>query len=231
MNKESSLNLKKPIKLKYHAEIDGLRAFAVLSVVFYHAFPNFLKGGFIGVDIFFVISGFLITSHIFEHLNKGSFSFLDFFSRRVKRIFPALSIVMVSSLAFGALVLLPNEYSQLGKHVASGAVFILNNIVASEISYFDNVSETKPMLHLWSLAVEEQFYIIWPIILWAAWKNKINLLLITAFLAIFSFLINTNLINSKPDENFFWSIGRFWELLSGSIFAWFLVYRKIKFFT
>jgi len=142
-------------KSTYRSEIDGLRAFAVLSVVAFHAFPSWLKGGFVGVDIFFVISGFLITSHIFENLDKGHFSFTDFFSRRIRRIFPALIIVMASSLAFGCFALLADEFAQLGKHVASGAAFITNFILVDEISYFDNTTETKSMLLLCSLAVEE----------------------------------------------------------------------------
>ena len=102
----------------YRSEIDGLRAFAVLSVIGFHAFPTWFKGGFVGVDVFFVISGFLITCNIFDRLNKNTFSFTDFFCRRVRRIFPALILVMISSLAFGSLVLFSDEFSQLSKHVA-----------------------------------------------------------------------------------------------------------------
>ena len=212
-------------KTKYHPEIDGLRAFAVLSVVAYHAFPNLFKGGFTGVDIFFVISGFLITSHIFESLDKGKFSFTDFFRRRIRRIFPALIAVMFFSLVFGWFSLLGEELSQLGKHVASGAVFIINFILVNESGYFDNAAETKPMLHLWSLAVEEQFYIVWPLILWISWKLKFNLLLVTILIGLFSFYINLNFVKTYPTEMFFWSLGRFWELLSGSVLAWFFLYK------
>ena len=168
-------------KSSYRAEIDGLRAFAVLSVVAFHTFPSWLKGGFIGVDIFFVISGFLITTNIFENLNKGQFSFIDFFSRRIRRIFPALIIVMVSSLIFGWFVLLSDDLNQLGKHIAGGTAFVSNFIFAEEVGYFDTQAEYKPMLHLWSLAVEEQFYIFWPLTLWIAWKLKQNLLFLCFF--------------------------------------------------
>ena len=106
---------------RYRADIDGLRAIAVLSVVGYHAFPNLVKGGFIGVDIFFVISGFLISTIIFTSLQQGNFSFLEFYSRRIKRIFPALIIVLIACFALGWYVLLPDEYKQLGKHIAGGA--------------------------------------------------------------------------------------------------------------
>ena len=117
-------------------------------MVAFHAFPSWLKGGFIGVDVFSVISGFLITSHIIENLDKGHFSFTDFLGRRVRRIFPALILVMACSLAFGWFALLADEFAQIGKHVASSAVFITNFILVNESGYFDNAAETKPMLHL-----------------------------------------------------------------------------------
>jgi peptidoglycan/LPS O-acetylase OafA/YrhL len=121
---------------------------------------------------------------------------------------------------------LADEYAQLGKHVASGAAFILNFILVDESGYFDNAAETKPMLHLWSLAVEEQFYIIWPLVLWFAWKRQFNLLIITLFVALLSFYLNLKFVVSKPTETFFWPVGRFWELLSGSILAWLLLYKR-----
>ena len=227
MNQVNQVNQSSPYKSSYRSEIDGLRAFAVLSVVAFHAFPSLLKGGFIGVDVFFVISGFLITSHIFEKLDKGQFSFTDFFGRRIRRIFPALILVMACSLAFGWFALLADEFAQLGKHVVSGAAFITNFIlVVDESGYFDNAAETKPMLHLWSLAVEEQFYIVWPLVLWLAWKRKFNLLTITILVAVVSFYLNLRFVKSHPTETFFWPVGRFWELLSGSILAWLLLYKS-----
>ncbi|PAR48244.1 acyltransferase [Vibrio metoecus] len=219
------MNRTLPHKSDYRPEIDGLRAFAVISVVIFHAFPSWLKGGFIGVDIFFVISGFLITSHIFEKLNKGQFSFIDFFSHRIKRIFPTLSLVMGCSLVFGWFVLLSDEYAQLGKHIASGAVFIINFILVGEHGYFDNATETKPMLHLWSLAVEEQFYIFWPLILWMAWKCKLNLLITTISVAAISFFLNLYFVSDFSTEVFFLPIFRFWEILSGSLLAWLNIYK------
>ncbi len=212
--------------MKYRAEIDGLRAFAVLSVVAFHVFPTWLKGGFIGVDIFFVISGYLITRMIFEDFDKGTFSFADFFGRRVRRIFPALLIVMVASLTFGWFVLFADGYAQLGKHVASGAAFILNFVLANEAGYFDNSAEVKPMLHLWSLSVEEQFYIIWPLILWLAWKFNFNFLLVSIIVACISFALNMKFADAEPVKVFYWSAGRFWELLSGSMLAWILLYQR-----
>ena len=155
---------------KYRPDIDGLRAIAVLSVVIFHAFPNSLKSGFIGVDIFFVISGYLISSIIFENIDRGSFSFAQFYGRRIKRIFPALSLVLLSCLVFGWFGLLGDEFKQLGKHMAAGAGFVSNFFFWQESGYFNNAAETKPLLHLWSLAIEEQFYIVWPLLVWV-WRK------------------------------------------------------------
>ena len=208
-------------KSGYRAEIDGLRAFAVLSVVAFHALPDLFPGGFIGVDVFFVISGFLISAHIFEKLGEKTFSFSDFFKRRIRRIFPALIVVMASTLMFGKLVLLSDEYKELGLHAASAAAFVINFLLASEVGYFDSAAELKPMLHLWSLSVEEQFYIIWPLLLWIAWKCKSNLLIIAVSILVLSFVYSLNSISTKPVETFFWPFSRFWELLAGSVLAWF----------
>jgi peptidoglycan/LPS O-acetylase OafA/YrhL len=158
----SNLHMEHP---KYRPDIDGLRAVAVLSVVAFHAFPAWIKGGFTGVDVFFVISGFLISTIIFENLNRGTFSFGQFYARRIKRIFPALLLVLIASFSFGWFALLSDEYKQLGKHIAAGAGFTSNLLLWREAGYFDNSSDTKPLLHLWSLGIEEQFYIVWPFIL------------------------------------------------------------------
>ena len=144
---------------KYRPDIDGLRAIAVGSVLVYHAFPSLLPGGFIGVDIFFVISGFLITTILLQSLAAGDFSYRDFYARRIRRIFPALLLVLLATLAFGWYVLLPGEFSQLGKQITGGAAFFANLVFLGESGYFDATAETKPLLHLWSLGIEEQFYI------------------------------------------------------------------------
>lgn len=143
---EVNKNLTHP---KYRSDIDGLRAIAVLSVVIYHAFPNFLKGGFVGVDIFFVISGFLISTIIFENLNNNSFSFATFYSRRIRRIFPALIIVLITTIIFGFYVLFSDEFQQLGRHIIGGTTFSSNFTLLKESGYFDTASELKPLLHLW----------------------------------------------------------------------------------
>ncbi len=204
---------------KYRPDIDGLRAIAVLSVVAFHAFPTWMKGGFIGVDVFFVISGFLISTIIFENLERGTFSFAEFYYRRIKRIFPALIIVLSSCLIFGWFSLLPEELNQLGKHILGGASFVSNLVLWSESGYFDNSAETKPLLHLWSLGIEEQFYIVWPFLVWAAWKRNINIFQVIILFFIVSFILNIWLIHTNPVATFFSPLTRFWELLCGSLLA------------
>lgn len=210
----------------YRPDIDGLRAVAVLAVVAFHAFPSWIRGGFIGVDVFFVISGYLISTIIFENLDKGTFSFSEFYTRRIKRIFPALLLVLITCIAFGWFTLLADEYKQLGKHIAAGAGFISNFTLWNETGYFDNSAETKPLLHLWSLGIEEQFYIVWPLLLWFAWKRKFNLLTITIVVAIASFVLNIKGIKHDMVATFYSPQTRFWELLSGSLLAWVTLYKK-----
>ncbi len=211
---------------KYRPDIDGLRAVAVLTVVAFHAFPSSVRGGYIGVDVFFVISGYLISTIIFENLDKGTFSFAEFYARRIKRIFPALLLVLIVSFAFGWFELLADEYKQLGKHIAAGAGFISNFTLWSEAGYFDNSAETKPLLHLWSLGIEEQFYIVWPLLLWFAWKRKFNLFTITIAVAIATFILSVKGVKQDLVATFYSPQTRFWELLSGSILAWITLYKK-----
>ncbi|SFD16607.1 acyltransferase family protein [Massilia yuzhufengensis] len=202
--------------LAYRRDIDGLRAVAVLAVVIFHAFPAVLRGGFIGVDIFFVISGFLISSILLRELQQGVFSFAGFYARRVKRIFPALILVIAACLAFGWLALFPDEYEQLGKHVVGGAGFAANFFYWAQVGYFDTASDTKPLLHLWSLGIEEQFYILWPVVLLAAWRLRLNLLMVAAVLAMVSFAVNVGFIAQHPTATFYSPASRAWELLLGA---------------
>lgn len=214
---------------KYRPDIDGLRAIAVLAVVVFHAFPGGLKGGFIGVDIFFVISGYLISTIIFQNLEQGSFSFAEFYARRIKRIFPALILVLVASYGFGWFALFADEYKQLGKHIAAGAGFVSNFLLWSEAGYFDDAAEIKPLLHLWSLGIEEQFYLLWPLLLWLAWQRNFNLLTITVLLAIASFYVNFTGVNNHPVSTFYAPQSRFWELSCGSLLAWLTLYKRLAF--
>lgn len=211
---------------KYRPDIDGLRAIAVLSVVAFHAFPSSIKGGFIGVDIFFVISGFLISTILFENLDRGTFSFAEFYARRIKRIFPALLLVLIATYAFGWFALLAEEYKQLGKHIAAGVGFMSNIVLWKEAGYFDNAAETKPLLHLWSLGIEEQFYLVWPLLLWLAFKQRFNLVTITIVLTIVSFYLNVNGVEKDAVATFYSPQTRLWELLCGSLLAWATLYKK-----
>jgi peptidoglycan/LPS O-acetylase OafA/YrhL len=203
----------------YRPDIDGLRAIAVLSVVAFHAFPELARGGFVGVDIFFVISGYLITSILIRNLEGGNFSFLQFYSRRIRRIFPALLLVLMTCLAFGAFALFTDELQQLGKHVAGGAGFVSNLVLWNESGYFDNSADTKPLLHLWSLGIEEQFYIAWPFLLWVAFRLRLNLLLAISALAGISFALNTHGVKINSIATFYSPQTRFWELLCGALLA------------
>lgn len=214
---------------KYRADIDGLRAIAVLAVVIFHAFPSALRGGFIGVDIFFVISGFLISTIIYENVRNETFSFRDFYSRRIRRIFPALLVVITATFLFGFFILSPDEFSALGKLVAAGIGFVANLVLWSEAGYFDAATETKPLLHLWSLGIEEQFYIIWPLLLIFAWKRKVSLLIVTIIVLLTSFSFNIFNIKTDPVATFYSPLTRIWELLFGSVLAWILVFKKDAF--
>jgi peptidoglycan/LPS O-acetylase OafA/YrhL len=204
----------------YRPDIDGLRAIAVLSVVIFHAFPRAAQGGFVGVDVFFVISGFLITSIIVGNLDRGTFSFREFYARRIRRIFPALILVSSASLALGSFVLLADEYRQLGKHVAAGAGFVSNFIFWQEANYFDSAADTKILLHLWSLGVEEQYYAIWPALVWAAWKKHLNLLTLFFTIWAVSFFANVHTVGQNAAAAFYSPQSRFWELLTGGLLAY-----------
>ena len=202
----------------YRPDIDGLRAVAVLLVVGFHAFPSMVPGGFSGVDIFFVISGFLITSIIVEALLQGRFSFAVFYMRRVRRIFPALLTVLAFCLGVGWLYCTADEYRSLGKHVAAGAAFVSNLALMQESGYFDQAAETKPLLHLWSLGVEEQFYMILPPMLWVAWRLRTGMLPAVIAIASLSFWLAVSGI-FDPTVRFFSPQTRFWELMAGSLLA------------
>ncbi len=210
---------------KYRPDIDGLRAIAVLSVVGYHAFPKWVPGGFIGVDVFFVISGFLISTIIFGNLERDNFSYIEFYARRIKRIFPALLVVFLPTLVVGWYVLFSDEFSQLGKHVAAGAGFVSNIILWGEAGYFDTIAKTKPLLHLWSLGIEEQFYILWPLLLGLVWHRKFNFLLTTLLVTLVSFAINIYWVNSDPTADFYSPFSRIWELMAGGILAYIVLHR------
>ncbi|WP_412179685.1 acyltransferase family protein [Variovorax paradoxus] len=203
----------------YRADIDGLRAVAVLAVVFFHAFPRAVPGGFIGVDVFFVISGFLITSILLRAQAEGRFSYRDFYARRVRRIFPALLLVLAAVLAFGWWVLLDDEFRTLGRQAGGGAFFVANLVFWREAGYFDAAAELKPLLHLWSLGIEEQFYLLWPVLIALSWRRRWPLLRVLWLVAIASFAINVLGIHSHRGASFYSPLSRAWELAAGGIVA------------
>lgn len=220
---------KYPSHSKYRPDIDGLRAIAVLSVVAFHAFPSLFPGGFVGVDVFFVISGFLISTIIFSNLDSQSFSFSDFYARRVKRIFPALLVVLIACYAFGWFSLINHEFKELGGHIAGGAGFVSNLLLWSESGYFDSAAETKVLLHLWSLGIEEQFYIFWPLLMWAAFRKGLNLMTVVVLVGTISFVLNITGVNTNSEATFYSPQTRFWELLIGSGLAYLTLYQRAFF--
>jgi peptidoglycan/LPS O-acetylase OafA/YrhL len=208
---------------RYRADVDGLRALAVLSVVGYHAFPRVIRGGFVGVDVFFVISGYLISGLILDDLALGRFSYRRFYARRFRRIFPALIVVLAACLVYGGLMLAPDEFRELGKQAAAGAGFSSNLLQWSQAGYFDQRATTKPLLHLWSLGVEEQFYIAWPILLvlaYGAGRGARRVKYLCVGLALVSFASNIALTHTAPSAAFYLPVPRFWELLLGALLAY-----------
>jgi peptidoglycan/LPS O-acetylase OafA/YrhL len=210
---------------KYRPDIDGLRAIAILSVVTFHAAPGRLPSGFIGVDVFFVISGFLITSIIVGGLSHDRFSFIEFYVRRIKRILPALSLVLLSCLGAGFLFLTDDEAAGLGKHIAAGAGFVSNLTLWNESGYFDSSADFKPLLHLWSLGIEEQFYIFWPLLLWLASGRRAHYLALTVAIVLASFALNVYQTGSNPVAAFYSPLPRLWELLLGGGLAYWMATR------
>ncbi|HEX7220191.1 MAG TPA: acyltransferase, partial [Burkholderiales bacterium] len=200
----------------YRPDVDGLRAVAVLAVLAFHAFPSLAPGGFTGVDVFFVISGYLISGIILDDIERSRFSVAYFYWRRIRRIFPALVLVLAACLAIGWVVLLPDEYLQLGRQVAAGAGFLANVALWMQAGYFDWAAEMKPLLHLWSLGVEEQYYLAWPLLLYAFRRHALALIVA---MGVASFALNLYMTAVAPSAAFYLPFTRFWELLIGSYLA------------
>ena len=203
----------------YRADIDGLRAVAVLAVLAFHVAPRWLPAGFVGVDIFFALSGFLITGIILDGLTQQRFSFAGFYRRRIRRIFPALAIVLAASFALAWAILLPREMVDFARHAFAGAGFFANFQLLHEHGYFNPAADTRPLLHLWSLAIEEQFYIVWPPLLWLAWRLRLPPILVIAavFVASLGFELTTMQVNSETA--FYLPQARVWELAAGGLLA------------
>ena len=209
------------MSVRYRADIDGLRALAVSSVVLYHAGIPAITGGFVGVDVFFVISGYLITSIVASEIAAGSFSVLQFYERRVRRIFPALFLVIAVSSVIGALVLLPNDLREFGESVISATAFVSNIFFWGQSGYFDGPAELKPLLHTWSLAVEEQYYIFFPLLLLVLvrFSNRVAVRIVLVAIALLSFVLSVWAVHNRPVAAFYWAPTRAWELLLGAIVA------------
>lgn len=207
--------------LKYNPSIDGLRGIAISLVLLFHIWPEYFSFGYVGVDIFFVLSGYLITQIIYTKLESNNFSLKEFYRNRIRRIFPTLIVVFLFSLLVGYLFMLPTELEQLGKHVKSSAFFYENFRLMDEVGYWDEAAVLKPLLHFWSLAIEEQFYIFWPLVLILLYRLKINILYTLGFLFLLLFI--TPLLTEV--DKFYHTLARAWELAFGG-FVFVLAYKN-----
>jgi peptidoglycan/LPS O-acetylase OafA/YrhL len=211
-------------KMSYRSDIDGLRAIAVLSVIAFHIAPEKFKGGFVGVDIFFVISGFLISSIIYKELESDAFSIVEFYVRRIRRIYPALFIVLSFVCVAGWIFLLPSDFVALGKQILGGSTFVANFVLWWQSGYFSPEAALKPLLHLWSLGVEEQYYLIFPLICIAFYRSRSRWTLPAAFLAIaaVSMFLNVACVSKYSAATYFLPFSRLWELFVGAGLSLFL---------
>jgi peptidoglycan/LPS O-acetylase OafA/YrhL len=210
-----SENLQRPIR----DDIEGLRALAVLSVLANHAFPRMLPGGFVGVDIFFVISGYLIGGHLLQDIQAGRFNILAFYAKRARRIFPALALVLVSLWCIGWVIFSAPEFAALGRQIVASIFFSNNFLLWSETGYFDTAALDKPLLHLWSLGIEEQFYLLVPALLWVGTRGTAGSIRWVARLGVLSLLATILLGNYNYASSFYLLHTRFWELAAGVALA------------
>jgi peptidoglycan/LPS O-acetylase OafA/YrhL len=210
----------------YRPDIDGLRALSILAVIGFHAFPQWVPGGFVGVDVFFVVSGYLISQQLFAAADRHAFSFADFYVRRLRRILPALLLVLVATAIFGWVALSPREYAGLQTHLAASAFFANNFVLWNEAGYFDQPSATKPLLHLWSLGVEEQFYIVWPWLIWWSYRRGLRRTAVIGISVSASFLLSVALVaNGYTSAAFFLPHSRLWQIGAG---AWLAAYTATQ---
>ncbi|WP_161554180.1 acyltransferase family protein [Stenotrophobium rhamnosiphilum] len=206
--------------MRYRADVDGLRAVAILPVVLFHAGIDAFSGGYVGVDVFFVISGYLITSILLNDLHSGRFSIASFYERRIRRIFPALFGVLLFTIVVASVIFTPAYFKEFGQSVIATTLFSSNILFWTQAGYFDGPAEMKPLLHTWSLAVEEQFYIFLPLLLWGIYKwGKSRWALYILPLLLVSLLLNIFSVQHYPTAAFFLAPTRVWELLLGSMIA------------
>lgn len=212
--------------MKYRAEINGLRALAVVPVILFHAGFDLFGGGFVGVDVFFVISGYLVTTILIEDIESKGFSIVNFYERRARRILPALFFVMIVCIPFAWIWMVPSQWKDFSKSLVAVSIFAANILFWRESGYFDATAEEKPLLHTWSLAVEEQYYVLFPVFLLVAWrfgKNRVFWMIFV--IAAISLLLSEYGWRKHPNANFYLAPTRVWELLAGSIAA-FLAQRQ-----
>jgi peptidoglycan/LPS O-acetylase OafA/YrhL len=215
--------------MRYRAEIDGLRALAVVPVILFHAGWKLFDGGYVGVDVFFVISGYLITTILIEDLENKRLSIISFYERRARRILPALFLVMLVCIPFAWIWMIPSQMKDFSQSFVATSLFTSNILFWLESGYFDADSKEKPLLHTWSLAVEEQYYIIFPIFLLIAWRfGKNRVLSMIVVMAVISLLLSEWGWRNKPIANFYLAPMRAWELLAGSTAAFILHKYKLQ---
>ena len=207
----------KPTAQKYRPDIDGLRAVAVVLVILFHAVPDVVAGGFVGVDVFFVISGYLITSIILRETRAGTFTLQDFYARRCRRILPALIVVLAATWTIGRAALTSDDFRVVGKHILGGATFTSNIVLWQETGYFDISAIRKPLLHLWSLGVEEQFYLVWPPLLMLAAVLRWRPLLLSVAVLAGSLAFAIVMMPARDALAFYMLPARMWELLAGAV--------------
>ena len=206
--------------MKYRPEIDGLRALAVVPVIFFHAGVHLFSGGYIGVDVFFVISGYLISTIILAEKDAGAFSIIRFYERRARRILPALFFVMMACLPFAWVWLLPEDMKSFSQSLIAVPAFVSNMLFWKTSGYFDIAAELKPLLHTWSLAVEEQYYLLFPPLLMMTWRYGRQFILTVLLLILVSSLGLAQWASaSKPDAAYYLLLTRGWEILIGSLVA------------
>ncbi|SMP14278.1 Peptidoglycan/LPS O-acetylase OafA/YrhL, contains acyltransferase and SGNH-hydrolase domains [Desulfurobacterium pacificum] len=221
-----------PSSLHYNPALDGIRAIAVLLVILGHYFPGKVSFGYVGVDVFFLLSGYLITTIILRNILSEKFSFKKFYRNRIRRLFPAMIILLVFCLILGYLFVPSVFYKQIGEHVFFTGIYLQNFKLASEVGYFDLSRVYKPLLHTWSLAVEEQFYLLFPLLLFFLCKRCSGRFSVVlrwlAILGVVSLLMSAYWQHSFPQTAYYMPFGRFWEFLMGALLALFLIYKKEK---
>jgi len=213
--------------MKYRAEIDGLRAVAVVPVMLFHAGFTRFRGGFVGVDVFFVISGYLITTLILSEKEQGTFSLINFYERRARRILPALFLVLLVSLPAAYLYLMPYDMKEFSQSLIAVASFSANMFFWRNGGYWGTANELKPLLHTWSLAVEEQYYVLFPLFLTLMWRFRKRWILSSFLLiAAASLVASQRGAYAHPAANFFLLPTRGWELALGASIAFYFLYQK-----